>query len=96
MLELSYMPGLLAKHADMRSMRGGILSAPKELARWRELIGRLMAHLVERYGEETVSLWLFSPWLPPDFADMGLCSREEYADIYAASYHAIRAAVPRA
>lgn len=96
MLELSYMPGLLAKHADMRSMRGGILSAPKELARWRELIGRLMAHLVERYGEETVSLWLFSPWLPPDFADMGLCNREEYADIYAASYHAIRAAVPRA
>ena len=26
MLELSYMPGLLAKHADMRSMRGGIQS----------------------------------------------------------------------
>lgn len=96
MLELSFMPGLLAKNTAIRSMRGGILSGPKELAHWQELIELLMAHLVERYGRETVSLWLFSPWLAPDFIDVGLCSREEYADIYAASCHAIRGAVPRA
>lgn len=96
MLELSFMPALLAKNSVMRSMRGGILSGPKELARWRELIGHLLEHLVERYGGETVSLWLFSPWLSPDFVDVGLCSWEEYADVYAASCHAIRRVLPRA
>lgn len=84
MLELGFMPGLLAKNATVRSMRGGILSAPKDLARWQALITTLMAHLKERYGERAVSLWLFSPWLNPDFIDVGLCSREEYGDVYAA------------
>lgn len=96
MLELGFMPGLLAQNAAVRSMRGGILSAPKDLARWQALITALMTHLTERYGERAVSLWLFSPWLSPDFIDVGLCSREEYGDVYAASCHAIRQVVPQA
>lgn len=96
MLELSFMPSLLAKNTFVRSMRGGLVSGPKDLSRWRNLLCSLMAHLVERYGEKTVSLWLFSPWLNPDYIDMGFFSREEYADIYAASYRAIRTAVPQA
>lgn len=96
MLELSFMPSLLAKNTLVRSMRGGLVSGPKDLSRWRNLLGSLMAHLVERYGEKTVSLWLFSPWLNPDYIDMGFFSREEYADIYAASYRAIRTTVPQA
>lgn len=55
-----------------------------------------MEHLVERYGEHRVSLWLYSPWLSPDFIGVGLCSAEEYAQVYAASCHAIRSAIPRA
>lgn len=96
MLELSFMPSLLAKSSLARSMRGGLVSGPKDLSRWRKLIDSLMEHLVERYGKETVSLWLFSPWLNPDYIDMGFLSREEYAEVYAASYRAIRAAVPQA
>lgn len=96
MLELSFMPGLLAKNASALSMRGGILSAPKDLARWQALIITLMTHLKERYGESAVSLWLFSPWLSLDFVDVGLCSREEYEDVYAASCHAIRQVLPQA
>ena len=96
MLELSFMPSLLAKKTDSFAMRGSILSGPKDVAAWQALIGSLMTHLAERYGGDAVALWLFSPWLPPDFIDMGLCSREEYAEVYAASCHAIRSAVPRA
>lgn len=96
MLELGFMPSLLAKDAQARSMRGSLVSAPKEIFRWRELIEGLMTHFVERYGGRTVALWLFSPWLSPDFIDMGLCGREEYARVYSASYRAIRAAVPNA
>ena len=96
MLELSFMPSILAKKPEIHSMRGSIISGPKDLDRWQTLIGCLMTHLTERYGGDTVALWLFSPWLAPDFMDVGLCSREEYADVYAASCHAIRSAVPRA
>lgn len=96
MLELSFMPGLLAKDPSVRSMRGGILSGPKDISGWQKLISRLMEHLVERYGEHRVSLWLYSPWLSPDFIGVGLCSAEEYARVYAASCHAIRSAIPRA
>lgn len=96
MLELSFMPGLLAKKQNMFSMRGSVFAAPRDLGAWRTLIYRLMTHLAERYGPDMVSRWLFCPWLPPDFTDLGLCSREEYAEAYAASYHAIRAVVPRA
>lgn len=96
MLELGFMPSLLAKDAQARSMRGSLVSQPKEISHWRELIKRLMAHFVERYGSRTVALWLFSPWLSPDFIDMGLCGREEYAQVYSASYHAIRDALPNA
>lgn len=66
MLELGFMPGPLAKDAQARSMRGSLVSAPKEISRWRELIEGFMAHFVERYGSRTVALWLFSPWLSPD------------------------------
>lgn len=97
MLELGFMPSLLAKNASSRSMRGGLISAPQDLARWQELIARLMEHLTGRYGVEAVSSWLLAPWLPVEFADLGLgVSREEYAQIYVASYRAIRAAVPTA
>lgn len=96
MLEVGFMPGLLAKDTQARSMRGSLVSAPKEISRWRELVELLMAHFVERYGGRTVALWLFSPWISPDFIDMGFCSRAEYAQVYSASYHAIRAAVPNA
>ena len=96
MLELSFMPSLLAKTTVIRSMRGGILMGPTDLARGQEFIGLLMEHLAERYGREQVARWLFSPWLAPDFIDVGLCSREDYAEVYAASCHALRAAVPRA
>lgn len=96
MVELGYMPSLLARDLGTRSMRGGVVSIPKELSGWQTLITGLMTHLRERYGEEEVSQWLFSPWFGPDFADLGLCTREEYGDAYAASCHAIRNAVPRA
>lgn len=30
------------------------------------------------------------PWIPPDFIDLGMCSREEWEEIYFASYSAIK------
>ncbi|MGN0427526.1 MAG: helix-turn-helix domain-containing protein, partial [Agathobacter sp.] len=96
MIEMGFMPGILAKNTQIRSMRGQIISNPKDIEAWRELIISLMTHLVKRYGERSVEKWLFSPWVAPDFIDLGLESREEYSKAYVASYRAIRSVVPRA
>lgn len=96
MLELSFMPGVLAKDGNHASMRGLTLAAPRDVSQWKRLILALMNHLKSRYGGNAIGKWLFSPWFPPDFADMGVCTREEYAEVYAASFQAIREVLPRA
>lgn len=41
-------------------------SKPGDYKEWQELCYRQTAHLVERYGIETVSTWLFHCWNEPD------------------------------
>ena len=96
MIELGYMPEILAKNAMIRTMRGGIIANPKDIAQWKKLITLLMRHLEKRYGKNEVEKWVFSPWIPPDFIDLGLGDKQEYAEVYAASYHAIRSVIPQA
>ncbi|WP_027293685.1 GH39 family glycosyl hydrolase [Robinsoniella sp. KNHs210] len=90
MIELGYMPGILAGSIAFQSMRNGIFGAPKSIEQWHDFIKELLLHIVKRYGDKNVRKWLFSPWLPPDFVDLGLCSLEEYEEIYFASYSAIK------
>lgn len=94
MIELSFMPQLLARDDTIRSMRMGYLSAPKDNAQWHSLIKSLISHLMEKYDDSQVRTWMFSPWLSPDFIDFGLCSPLEYEEIYYASYSAIKAVNP--
>lgn len=96
MLEFSVMPGVLAKSMEVLSMRGEIVSAPKDLEQWEGLIRGLMEHLVERYGREQTGAWLFVPWMSPDFADIGFCDLEEYRKAYTVSFHTIRKVLPGA
>lgn len=90
MIELGYIPGILAKGAAFQSMRGGILGTPKSTDQWHDFIYDLILHMARRYGDNNVRKWLFSPWIPLDFADLGLCGPEEYEEIYFASYSAIK------
>ena len=50
------------RYKDQRFCR----SIPRDYAQWRELCRLQTAHLVERYGEETVSQWRFHCWNEPD------------------------------
>lgn len=90
MIEIGYMPELLANTPAMHLMRGGVFSVPSDIEKWRELIEGLMGHIVKRYGNENVRRWLWAPWISPDFIDYGLCSLEEYEMIYQVSYDAIK------
>ncbi len=91
MLEFSEMPEVLAQEPLFRSMRPGCFVAPLSIERWGSVIQNLMEHLAERYGIRQLRTWLFAPWFAPDFIEVGLCTPEEYEEIYAASYQAIRA-----
>lgn len=91
MLEVGYMPQLLAKKPAIHSMRSAAFSAPEDVEQWHALIQLFMEHLGKRFGREKVRNWLFAPWIPPDFIDFGLCSLSEYEETYCASYRAIKA-----
>lgn len=81
--------GLLAKTPAVRLMRDGVFGVPSDVGKWKELIDALTEHIVKRYGNEKVRHWLFAPWISPDFMSCGLCSPEEYEEIYDTSYQAI-------
>lgn len=94
MIELGYVPGLLAGKCMLSTMRSGIFGVPSDLGKWYELLKKLMEHLAERYGNDVVRQWLFAPWPSPDFTALGLCSMEEFEKIYTASYAAIKGTNP--
>lgn len=94
MIEIGLMPRLLAKTAAVYFTRDGVFDIPSDIKKWRELIELLMEHLVKRYGSKTVRKWLFAPWITPDFMEHGLCSPEEYEEIYQESYFAIKKTNP--
>lgn len=94
MVELGCVPGLLAKKTKIPSMRGAIFGIPTDIRKWRELLTGLLEHLVSRYGTSTIRKWLFALWPTPDFVGLGLCSLEEYEEIYLTSYHAVKSVNP--
>lgn len=95
-LEFGAMPGLMAENKESFSMRGEVISPPSDLEKWKSLIYLFMEHLVKRYGRAQVSKWIFSPWISPDFIDMGIMDKENYIRTYTASANAIREVLPQA
>lgn len=45
---------------------------------------------MQRYGIGQVRRWLFIPCLPPDYIDLGIFGGEEYEQLYAAGYRAVK------
>ena len=89
-IELGYVPGILAENVSFQSMRNDFWCVPDSISQWYRLIKNLMEHIVTRYGEGNVGRWLFSSWISPDCIDMGICSEKEYEEIYVSSYMAVK------
>ncbi|WP_018758053.1 GH39 family glycosyl hydrolase [Paenibacillus terrigena] len=90
MLEFSYMPSILAQNKPSVVRRPSIISAPRDIDQWGDLITAIVQHLMQRYGQKSLRRWLFSPWCAPEFSGLGLFTWEEYTQIYLASYRAIK------
>jgi xylan 1,4-beta-xylosidase len=102
MVELGFMPKDLATgkepyqvHYPGRTTSGSVQSPPKDYSRWEELIRIVTAHLVERYGRETVLQWYFEVWNEPNI-DYWHATPQEYWKLYDYSVAGVRAALPGA
>lgn len=106
MVELGFMPEALAAdlpnrhepyqvHYPKSTISGKSNNPPKDYAKWGELARVVAAHLVERYGRETVLQWYFEVWNEPDI-DYWHGTPQEYDRLYDVSAAAVRKVLPRA
>ena len=106
MVELGFMPKDLAAtlpsrnepyqvHYPKSTVSGASNNPPKDYAKWGELTRVVTAHLVERYGRETVSQWYFEVWNEPDI-DYWHSTPEDYWKLYDFAVAGVRAALPAA
>lgn len=106
MVELGFMPKDLAAalpnrhepyqvHYPASTISGGSNNPPKDYHRWQELIHAVTAHLVDRYGRDTVLQWPFEVWNEPDI-DYWHATPEEYWRLYDYAVAGVRAALPGA
>lgn len=95
-VELSFMPAALARdpHATVFEWKG-IVSPPTDWGHWAELNRRLVAHLVDRYGLETVRTWAFEVWNEPNLEVFWTGTQEEYFRLYAEAATAVKSVDPK-
>lgn len=106
MVELGFMPEALAAdlpdrheayqvHYPKSTVSGKSNNPPKDYAKWGELVRVVTAHLVERYGKETVLQWYFEVWNEPDI-DYWHTTPENYWKLYDFAVAGVRGALPGA
>ena len=106
MVELGFMPKDLAAtlpnrhepyqvHYPASTVSGASNNPPKDYPKWGELVRVVTAHLVERYGRETVLTWPFEVWNEPDI-DYWHTSPQEYFRLYDFAAAGVRSALPGA
>jgi xylan 1,4-beta-xylosidase len=81
-VEWSFMPTALASgNATIFSYRGNV-TPPVDYTKWAELIRRLVAHWVDRYGLDEVRRWYFEVWNEPNLRAFWAGTQKEYFELY--------------
>jgi xylan 1,4-beta-xylosidase len=94
-VELSFMPADLARapEATVFDYRG-IISPPRDMERWSELVTAFVRHLEERFGRDEVRGWPFEVWNEPNLRVFWAADEAAYFDLYDATARAVKAADP--
>src|SRR5436189_470061 len=99
MVELGFMPKDLTSgtndyqvHYPGRTTSGSVQAPPKDYAKWQELVRVVTAHLVQRYGAQTVKDWYFEVWNEPDI-DYWHGTPQQYWELYDRAVAGVRAAL---
>jgi xylan 1,4-beta-xylosidase len=89
-VELSFMPSAIASGAKTVFHYRGNVTPPKDYDEWEELIRRLAAHWVERYGADEVRRWFFEVWNEPNLKDFWAGGQQDYFRLYAHTARALK------
>jgi len=89
-VQLGFMPEALAR--THKRLFGYLISEPSSLEKWSALVTALTAHLLERYGRETLRRWRFSVWHQPDTTETmyGFSTDEAFYAFYRETYLAVK------
>ena len=94
-VELSFMPRDLASDPERTVFEyRGIISPPRDLGRWSDLVAGLVRHLIERFGRDEVRSWAFEVWNEPNLRVFWSADEAAYFDLYDASVRAVRSVDP--
>src|SRR5271156_3259386 len=104
MVELGFMPKALSTHPAPYHIgwplkpgeEEGWSFPPKDCKRWQELNRHVAAHMVKRYGMDTVSTWYWEIWNEPDGKYYWKGTEEEYNELYDYAVAGVRQAIPNA
>ena len=93
-VELSFMPRRLASADRKFGFYAANTSPPRDLAKWQELIGLFVQHLVKRYGASQVRQWYFEVWNEPNLSFFWSGDQAQYFELYRATAAAVKSVDP--
>lgn len=94
-VEIGFMPRDLASDPERTVFEyRGVISPPKDWDRWALLVRSLVAHLLERYGEQVLG-WDFEVWNEANLEVFWTGTREEWMRLYNVTAEAVKAIDPR-
>ena len=90
-VELSFMPEALAADPEPRVFDYiGLISPPRDLDRWADLVEALARHLVARHGVDEVAGWGFEVWNEANIKVFWAGRQSDYFDLYDATARAVK------
>jgi len=94
-VELSFMPRDLASDPERTVFDYvGIISPPRDLGRWSDLVAALVRHLIDRFGRDEVRTWAFEVWNEPNLKVFWSADESAYFELYDVSVRAVRSVDP--
>jgi xylan 1,4-beta-xylosidase len=94
-VELSFMPRDLASDPERTVFDyRGIISPPRDLGRWSDLVASLVRHVIDRFGRDEVRSWAFEVWNEPNLRVFWSGDEAAYFELYDASVRAVRSVDP--
>lgn len=90
-LQFSYMPAALAKQLNRFSFQH-LVSEPRKLSWWCDLISAFMEHIISRYDMDEILQWKFSVWHLPDTPPRlyGFDQSEDFYIFYKQTYETVK------
>lgn len=95
-VELGFMPRDLAENPEETVFyKKSIISKPKDIDKWNDLVKRFILHYENIYGMEEVQKWYFEVWNEPDFHVFWRGTFEDYCHFYKQTYDTIKQLNPK-